>query len=153
MTEEKVTRWQKGKGKMGALEPLLGSWYAETETSMGLVGCTRTFTRILSGRGVRLEAIWRLPDRTTYEEEAIFVPRSGGQIGFWSFTSDGKRSEGSEVDASEVHPDAVAFEAEMPAGRARMVYWPGEDGGLQWAVESKNKKGWKRFTHHRYRRL
>lgn len=40
----------------------------------------------------------------------------------------------------------------MPTGRARMIYWPDEDGGFRWAVESKNKKGWHRFTEHHYRR-
>jgi hypothetical protein len=38
----------------------------------------------------------------------------------------------------------------MPAGLARMIYWPNDDGGINWAVESKNKKGWKRFTLHHY---
>jgi len=32
-----------------------------------------------------------------------------------------------------------------------MVYWPGDNGEVRWAVEAKNKKGWKRFTEHNYR--
>ncbi len=66
------------------------------------------------------------------------------------FTSDGKRSEGTLADVTDVHPEAVGFEAQMPAGLARMVYWPDEAGGFRWAVESKNKRGWKRFTEHHY---
>ncbi|MBK7306435.1 MAG: hypothetical protein IPI88_04940 [Chitinophagaceae bacterium] len=49
-----------------------------------------------------------------------------------------------------MHPDAICFEANMPAGLARMVYWPADDGGFHWAVESKVKKGWNRFTMHHY---
>ena len=33
----------------------------------------------------------------------------------------------------------------MPAGRARMLYWPHEEAGFWFAVEARNKKGWKRF--------
>jgi hypothetical protein len=36
----------------------------------------------------------------------------------------------------------------MPSGLARMIYWPDEKRGFRWAVESKNKKGWNRFTEH-----
>jgi hypothetical protein len=50
-----------------------------------------------------------------------------------------------------VAPEAVGFEAEMPAGRARMAYWPATDGGFHWVVESRTKKGWNRFAEHRYR--
>jgi hypothetical protein len=32
-----------------------------------------------------------------------------------------------------------------------MAYWPDEDGGFVWVVESKNAKGWSRFVEHRYR--
>jgi len=31
-----------------------------------------------------------------------------------------------------------------------MIYWPNEDGSFNWAVDAKNKKGWKRFTQHKY---
>jgi len=31
-----------------------------------------------------------------------------------------------------------------------MVYWPGENGGCNWAVESKTKKGRNRLTKHGY---
>ena len=39
----------------------------------------------------------------------------------------------------------------MPAGLARMTFWPDETEGYRWAVESKTKKGWNRFTAHHYR--
>ncbi|HEX4695321.1 hypothetical protein [Sphingomonas sp.] len=57
------------------------------------------------------------------------------------------------ADGSDVHPQAVAFEAQMPAGLARMIYWPTEDGapGFHFAVESKVKVGWNRFLRHTYR--
>ena len=56
------------------------------------------------------------------------------------------------ADGSDVHPQAVAFEARMPAGLARMIYWPADDEepGFCFAVESRNRKGWNRFLLHRY---
>lgn len=151
MTRAKTKLWKRDRGKLGALDPLLGSWEADAETPMGTVRCARSFTRILGGSCVLLEAAWFLPGGKAYREHAMYTTGDGGVLTFWSFTSDGKRSEGRLVDGSDVHPEAIAFEAEMPAGTARMVYWPGEDGTVHWAVESKTKKGWKRFSHHRYR--
>lgn len=72
----------------------------------------------------------------------------GGKLGYWSFTSAGRRSEGRLADVTDIHPQAVGFEAQMPAGLARMAYWPDGDGGFHRAVEAKNSKGWKRFTEH-----
>jgi hypothetical protein len=68
------------------------------------------------------------------------------EICFWSFTSDGKNSHGVLSDVSDIHPDAIGFEAEMPAGIARQAYWPDEEDGFYWVVESKTKKGWNRFV-------
>ena len=83
---------------------------------------------------------------------AIIGAGDDGVVSFWSFTSDGKRSQGQVADVSEIHPEAIGFEAQMPAGLARMAYWPDEDGkGFYWAVEAKVKRGWKRFTSHHYR--
>ena len=45
---------------------------------------------------------------------------------------------------------ALCFEAQMPAGLARMVYWPDDADGFFWAVESKTQKGWNRFQFHHY---
>jgi hypothetical protein len=144
-------RWKKGRGALGVFEPLLGSWVAESDSPMGKVRCTRTFSRVLGGKYVRLEALWEF-GKGSYEELAIYGVRDG-VISFWSFTSDGKRSEGSLADGTDVDPEAIAFEARMPAGLARMVYWPSEEGGINWAVESKTKKGWNRFTMHHYTAL
>jgi hypothetical protein len=142
--------WKKGRGKLGALDPLLGAWETEADSPQGRVRCVRTFTRALGDRYVILEARWELPDRV-YEEHALFGVGDDARLAFWSFTSDGKRSHGVLTDAGDVHPRALGFEAEMPAGRARMVYWPADAGGFHWAVESKTKKGWKRFVEHLYR--
>ena len=38
----------------------------------------------------------------------------------------------------------------MPAGRARMAYWPDQVEGFRWVVEARTKKGWSRFTEHHY---
>jgi hypothetical protein len=144
----KRVKWNKGPGKLGILAPLMGSWQATAKSPMGQVRCARTFTPILGGKYVQLQARWEFGAKV-YEEIALYGVKKG-EISFWSFTSDGKRSEGSIADGSDIHPQAIAFEAEMPAGRARMIYWPNDEGGFNWAVEAKAKKGWRRFTEHRY---
>jgi len=141
--------WKKGRGLLGPLQPLLGAWRTqagEGGTPASAMACTRSFTPF--GKGwIRLEAVWQTgPDRA-YCETAFFGPAGDGALGFFSFTNDGKSSVGRLADAGDVHPDAIAFEAQMPAGLARMVYWPLDDGapGFFFAVESKTKKGWNRF--------
>jgi hypothetical protein len=143
--------WKRGRGKLGVLTPLIGTWKAESDSPIGPVSCTRTFTQVLKDNYVQLSARWQF-EKGAYEEIALLGVNADGNVGFWSFTSDGKNSKGTLADASDIHPEAVAFEAQMPAGLARMAYWPDEDDGFYWAVESKNKKGWKRFTQHHYRR-
>lgn len=121
---------------------------------MGPVRCQRTFTPVLGSHYLRLEARWEIGAggaAKIYEELAIIGAAEDGLVSFWSFTSDGKRAHGTLADVSDIHPQAVGFEAEMPAGRARMAYWPAEGGGFHWAVESKTRKGWNRFTEHLYR--
>jgi hypothetical protein len=86
-----------------------------------------------------------------YEETALFGAGDGGQVAFWSFTSDGKRSQGAVADVTDLHTEAVGFEAKMPAGLARMAYWPDGEDGFFFVVESKTAKGWRRFLHHHYR--
>ncbi len=147
----KKTTWKKGPGKLGLLQPLLGSWEAKTDSPMGKLRCTREFKPILSGKYIQLNARWEFA-KGVYEETAIYGVHDGA-VSFWSFTSDGKRSQGQLADAKDVHPDAICFEAQMPAGIARMIYWPDPAGGFHWAVESKNKKGWNRFTEHHYTKL
>jgi hypothetical protein len=148
---EKKSSWKKGPGKLGVLAPLMGPWQAAADSPMGKVRCTRTFTHVLGGKYVQLVARWEFGAKA-YEEFAIYGVKDG-TLSFWSFTSDGKRSEGALADGSDVHPLAIAFEADMPAGRARMIYWPDDEGGFHWAVESKTKKGWNRFTQHHYTEL
>jgi len=143
------TIWKKGRGKLGLLSPLIGSWIAEAETPMGKVKCTRTFEPILRGNYIQLTAIWDL-SRSLYTEHAVIGIRDG-ILTSWSFTSDGKNSQGKLADGTDVHAEAICFEAEMPAGLARMIYWPEPEGGFNWAVEAKAKSGWKRFTLHHYK--
>jgi hypothetical protein len=140
--------WKKARGAMGVLAPLIGKWKAEGDSPMGKMTCTRTFMPVLAGKYIELRAEWRF-GKSLYEEFALYGVHAG-KLTFWSFTSDGKRSQGQIADGKDVHPEAICFEAQMPAGLARMVYWPREDGGFTWAVESKNKKGWHRFTEHLY---
>ena len=140
--------WKKGPGKLGFMQPLLGSWVAQTDSHMGPLKCIRTFKTVLSGKYIELNARWEF-GKGVYTEHAIYGVNDG-QISFWSFTSDGKRSEGYVADGKDVHAEAICFEAQMPAGLARFIYWPGDDGSIHWAVESKVKKGWNRFTQHHY---
>jgi hypothetical protein len=157
--------WKKGRGKLGFLEPLIGRWSASAESPMGPVRCTRVFEKVLGGSYVRLDARWQFgaarakvpgeckatpPKGGAYEEIALFGVDEACRVTFWSFTSDGKRSQGTVADVTDVHPEAIGFEARVPAGLARMIYWPGEDGGFYFAVEAQNKKGWKRFVKHHY---
>jgi len=142
--------WKRGRGKLGLLAPLIGSWKAAATTPMGPVSCTRTFTPILGGTRIQLLARWEF-NKGVYEELAIIGQDIEGKIAFWSFTSDGKSSTGTIADVSDIHTEAIGFEAQMPAGLARVIYWPDEEEGYHWAVESKTKKGWNRFTEHHYK--
>ncbi len=143
--------WKKGKGKLGSLTPLIGKWKAETESPMGHLICTRSFESILGGKYIQLNASWKFA-KYSYEEVALYGVDKDKKLSFWSFTNDGKQSQGKLSKAEDVYSEAVCFEAQMPAGLARMIYWP-DDEGLYWAVEAKNKKGWKRFTLHHYKKL
>jgi hypothetical protein len=144
--------WEKGRGKLGALDPLLGAWETRADSPQGPIRCVRTFSSILGGSYVLLAARWELPG-SLYEEHAVYGVDAAGELRFWSFTSDGKRSEGTLAECADLHPEAVGFEAQMPAGLARIVYWPGEDGSLKWVAESWDEKGWSRFVHHHCTRL
>lgn len=147
--------WKPGRGLLGPLKPLLGIWETETDGPQpGLrLRCTRTFRLVLGGGWVQLEARWAMGPGSAYEETALFGRGADGRLAFFSFTSDGKRSEGGIADGADVHPQALAFEADMPAGRARFVYWPEAENKLGFAVESCTKKGWNRFVKHTYRRV
>ncbi len=143
--------WKKGRGKLGVLSPLIGSWIAEAESPMGKLKCTRVFEPVLGSNYIKLTAEWNF-GKSVYQEHAI-IGMDDGKISFWSFTSDGKKSQGYIADGTDIHPEAICFVAQMPAGLARMVYWPSTDEGFNWAVESKTKKGWNRFTIHHYKKL
>lgn len=145
-------RWKRGRGKLGILEPLLGKWRAEVSSDMGEVVCVRELRKVLENTYVRLTADWTIGQKT-YSELALIGIGPDKRIAFWSFTSDGKHSTGLHADVSDVHDEAIGFEAKMPAGLARMIYWPHEDSGFCWAVESQTRKGWNRFTEHHYVRI
>lgn len=142
--------WKKGRGKLGFLKPLLGSWRAEADSPEGPVVCTRTFSPVLEGAYIQLDARWEHPGGI-YEEIAMIGRGPDGNVWFWSFTSDKKQSQGQVADVSDVHPQAFGFEAQMDAGLARMAYYPDETEGFRWIVESKTKKGWNRFVEHHYK--
>tara|TARA_R110000868_G_scaffold166103_1_gene399990 strand:+ start:233 stop:691 length:459 start_codon:yes stop_codon:yes gene_type:complete len=145
--------WKKGRGKLGLFAPLLGSWVSASASAMGPTRCTRRFERVLDGQFVELRADWVIGEADAtkrYSERALFGPGDDGTISFWSFTSDGKRSTGMLTSAPDIHPDAICFEADMPAGRARQVYWPHPVAGFHWAVESQTQTGWSRFVEHCY---
>ncbi|MCA9491789.1 MAG: hypothetical protein KC621_17780 [Myxococcales bacterium] len=144
--------WKKGRGKLGPLAPLQGAWVAEEDSARGHVRCERTLQPTLGGKWLEMNVHWAFDSGEVYEERAMIGVGEGGRVGFWSFTSDGKRSQGTLADVTDLHEEAVGFEAQMPAGTARMAYWPDDDGvGFHWVVESKTKKGWKRFVDHHYR--
>lgn len=142
--------WKKGRGKLGIFQPLLGTWLAEAESDLGLVTCRRSFKKVLDGKYIELTANWKYGS-ATYDETAMIGVNAEKEICFWSFTSDGKQSQGQLADLTDIHPDAIGFEAQMPAGMARMAYWPDEQGhGFHWVVEALTKKGWRRITEHHY---
>lgn len=142
-------KWKKGKGKLNLFDPLLGTWQAEAPSELGPVKCKREFKKVLAGKYIQLTAAWEFVDRS-YVEQAMIGVNPEKEIGFWSFTSDGKQSTGKLANVKDVHPEAIGFEAHMPAGLARMVYWPDGENGFYWAVESMTKKGWNRFVEHHY---
>jgi hypothetical protein len=146
--------WKSGRGALGVLKPLLGQWATETEGpgNFGRIRVTRRFETVLGGAYVRLDVHWTLGGGKTYEEIALLGKGENGALAFTSFTSDGKQARGVQGDGSDVHPQAIAFQAQMPAGLARFVYWPADEGeGYYFAVENRTKKGWNRFLRHHYR--
>ncbi|MEZ4388942.1 MAG: hypothetical protein R3D98_15460 [Candidatus Krumholzibacteriia bacterium] len=141
--------WKPARGKLGRLAPLLGAWRAEADTERGPLVSTRRFRHTLGKTYVQLDAVWRFTG-SSYEETALFGVGPSGDLEFWSFTSDGKHSRGRLADVGDLHPRAVGFEAEMPAGLARQAYWPDDEDGIRWVVEARTKKGWNRMVDHLY---
>lgn len=145
--------WKFSRGKLGPLMPLLGAWRATADSPRGPLVCERRFALDLDGTHVRLDAHWSFGGSLGYTELAMFGVGTDGALEFWSFTSDGKRSQGRRAEPSGLPVESIAFEAEMPAGRARQAYWPNPDGSIGYAVEARNAKGWRRFLEHRYVRF
>lgn len=143
--------WKKGRGKLGLFEPLIGQWQAVADSEMGKVVCARMFCKTLDGKYIQLEADWQIGKDKHYKELALFGVDKDKNVAFWSFTSDGKQSNGVLADVTDIHPQAIGFEAQMEAGLARQAYWPDDKEGFHWCVEAKNKKGWNRFVEHHYR--
>jgi len=145
--------WKSGRGVLGPLKPLLGRWAAQAAGpgAASLMRCTRSFEPVLGGAWILLSARWEMGPGKAYEEHALYGKGEDGVLSFSSFTSDGKSSRGRLADGGDVHPQAIAFEAKMPAGLARMIYWPAEEEGFYFAVESRTKQGWNRFMRHHYR--
>lgn len=143
--------WKPGRGTLGPFKPLFGSWQATAPRpdTGKLIRCTRSFAPQWKTY-VRLDARWELAPGNIYEEIALFGRDRAGSLRFWSFTSDGRQSQGERSDGSDVHPLAIAFVAEMPAGTGRFLYWPDPGEGFRFAVENRTKKGWNRFVEHHY---
>lgn len=142
-------KWTKGRGRLGFFTPVLGTWRAVDQSEMGPVTVTRTLEKVLEGKYIQLTVHWEYASGS-YDEIALIGVNQEKEVCFWSFTSDGKQSEGKLADVSDLHPQAFGFEAQMPAGLARMAYWPDEEQGFHWAVEAHTKKGWNRMVEHHY---
>ena len=146
-------KWINGRGILGPLKPLVGQWVTATasgSTPAASMRCSRAFSRWVEG-WIELDARWSVSADNEYRERAFFGA-SEGKLTCFSLTSDGKHSVGHLVDGSDVDVNAIAFEAAMPAGIARMIYWPLSSGepGFRFAVESKTKTGWNRFLEQQF---
>ena len=145
--------WKKGRGKLGVFAPLLGQWIAnEGSKEDQNPECHRCFEYILDKKYIKLEVLWKLKTKE-YLDHTLIGLNENKKICFWSFTSDGKNSQGIFTDVSDIHPDAIGFEAEMPAGTARQAFWPDGEDGFFWVVESKTKKGWNRFVKQKFKSI
>ncbi|MFK8015142.1 MAG: hypothetical protein AB8G17_06845 [Gammaproteobacteria bacterium] len=144
-----TSKWKQGRGKLGFLKPLLGNWRTDVpDTPMGPVVCQRHYTSILDGKFIRLSANWDINNGAKhYEEIAHYGVNRDKVPSFWSFTSEGGTSRGTLTDVTDLHPNAYGFEAQMPAGLARLAFWPHEDGMI-WVADAKTKKGWSRMIEH-----
>lgn len=142
--------WRKGRGKLGLFKPLLGQYRSQSDTDLGPLTCTRTFVPILANAYIQLSTKWEFASGKSYEEHCLFGVGKDRQVRFWSFTSDGKQSEGWLCEAPDVAETSICFEADMDQGRARQVYWSDGGNGFYWIVENRSKKGWNRFMEHHY---
>jgi hypothetical protein len=132
-----------------ALKPFLGRWTANGSGPMGPYTCERQLTPILEGKFVQMLVRWTVG--TKRHEELCMFGVKDERLQFWSFTSDGKSSTGISVIADELPDGTLVFEAAMPAGQARVSYQPdGEQ--FRFVVESRGKKGWRRFLEQNFSR-
>lgn len=138
--------WKKGRGKLGIFAPIIGNWICnEGSKDRENPECTRKIEKVFNGKYLQLKVRWNLGAKS-YEEICMIGINRKKEINFWSFTSDGKNAQGYIADVTDIHPQAVGFEAVMPSGLGRQAYYPHEEDGFIWVVESKTKKGWNRFV-------
>jgi hypothetical protein len=140
MAASRKTLWKKGRGKLGILEPLIGTWTAETDSPMGRVRCTRKFASLHGDKWVRLDAVWELGGGKRYVEHAVYGVDTNGSLKFWSFTSDGKRSEGALVEASDIHPEALASRPRCPRAPPEWSTGPSPTAASTGSSNPKRKK-------------
>ncbi len=96
--------------------------------------CTRTIAPAFADKYIQVNALWEL-DNGTFEELELIGKDLKGVVNYWTFSSDGKFSNGQLIDANDVIPGAVGFEAPSASGKVRAPYWP-EENGFGWAVET-----------------
>ncbi|HWE46441.1 MAG TPA: hypothetical protein VG407_10480 [Caulobacteraceae bacterium] len=151
-----MQEWRAGQGLLGPLRPLMGAWVHESQGGTGAqaMRCSRMF-RPFGKDWIQLDACWDQGEGGQYRETAFIgaaATDADKGLRIFSFTNDGKKSEGRLSDGADIHPDAIAFESQMPAGLARAIYWPLEDGapGFWFAVESRSPAGWNRFLIQRF---
>lgn len=143
--------WKKGRGKLGIFQPLLGQWVVNKDSKDRLnPQVNRKFSKTLGGKYLQLDVEWLIGDNP-YEDHTLIGLNKDKEICFWSFTNDGKNSHGKLADVTDIHPEAIGFEAQMDMGLARQVFWPDGEDGFNWVVESHTKKGWNRFVEHNYK--
>ena len=58
-----ATHWKKGRGKLGAWQPLVGDWVAEAASEMGPIRCHRSLAPVLGGRYLQLSVRWEIGPR------------------------------------------------------------------------------------------
>lgn len=145
-----MINWKKGRGKLGIFDPLIGTWICNPDSKDRMnPECTRTFRYAIGNSYIIEDVNWNLGDKNYIDHTVIGLDNNKG-VAFWSFTSDGKNSTGKLTDVSDIHSEAIGFEAIMPAGIARQAFWPDETEGFHWIVESKTRKGWNRFVHQHF---
>lgn len=147
-----MTQWKSGRGKLGLFTPLIGNWICNKGSRDRMrPEVIRQFSFELDNSFIFQNVKWNLGDKV-YADHTLIGLNAEKIISFWSFTSDGKNSNGTLTDVTDIHDEAIGFVAQMPGGVARQAFWPDGQNGFYWAVESKTKKGWNRFVEQHYLR-